>query len=243
MRWTWLGMAVVAAVGCENAPKVAPPAPAHASQPASDTPLAGKLLERIDAGQYSYLRLATSAGEAWAAVLATPVEVGAEVTVVRPMAMNHFESPSLHRTFDTIYFGTLSGAPVPAPAAVLPVNHPVVEASAPAAVHVEKAPGSEGKTIAEVWAGKDKLKDATVAVRGQVVKMNAGILGFNWVHLHDGTGSKADGTDDLTVTTVAAAVPPAVGDVVLVKGTVHLARDFGAGYAYPVIVENATITK
>ena len=35
----------------------------------------------------------------------------------------------------------------------------------------------------------------------------------------------------------------AVGDVVVVKGTVRLDKDFGAGYAYPVIVEDAKITK
>ena len=61
----------------------------------------------------------------------------------------------------------------------------------------------------------------------------------NWVHLRDGSGA-AGKDNDLTVTTSDNA---AVGDVVVVKGTVRLDKDFGAGYAYPVIVEDAKVSK
>ena len=32
-----------------------------------------------------------------------------------------------------------------------------------------------------------------------------------------------------------------VGDVVIAEGTVALNRDFGAGYSYPVMLENAKV--
>jgi hypothetical protein len=103
-------------------------------------------------------------------------------------------------------------------------------------IKLAKASGKEGRTVAEVFAQKDKLKDVQVSIRGKVVKYNQQILGKNWIHLKDGTG--AAGSDDLTITTDAQV---AVGDVVVVSGKVHLDKDFGAGYAYNVIVEDAAV--
>ena len=71
--------------------------------------LKGKVLEKIDAARYSYLRLATENGEIWAAVFQTDIDVGEEVTVVGPMPMDGFKSETLNRTFDHIVFGTLQG--------------------------------------------------------------------------------------------------------------------------------------
>jgi hypothetical protein len=107
-------------------------------------------------------------------------------------------------------------------------------------IKVKKADGAEGKTVAEVFAGKASLKDTSVAIRGKVVKYNPGIMGKNWVHLRDGSGTPEKKDDDITVTTLDSA---AVGDIILVKGTVRIDRDFGAGYAYPVIIEDAKVSK
>jgi len=82
------------------------------------------------------------------------------------------------------------------------------------------------------------LKDKTVLIRGKVVKYSPGIMGKNWIHLRDGSGSAADNTNDLLVTTTD---PTKVGDVVMVKGVVHTDRDFGSGYAYKVLVEEAKL--
>jgi hypothetical protein len=98
------------------------------------------------------------------------------------------------------------------------------------------AKASCGKTIAEIYAGKAKLKDQTVTVRAKVVKATNGVLGKNWLHLKDGTGSGE--SSDLAV---ASAETANVGATVLVTGTVHLDRDLGAGYHYDVIVEDAKI--
>ncbi|HEU4384110.1 MAG TPA: nucleotide-binding protein [Anaeromyxobacteraceae bacterium] len=107
-------------------------------------------------------------------------------------------------------------------------------------VKVEKAAGPDARTVLEIHNQRARLKEKKVAVRGKVVKFTAGIMGRNWVHLRDGTGVQDKGTNDLTVTTGDTA---AVGDVVVAKGVVRIDKDFGAGYAYPVIVEEAKLSK
>ncbi len=72
------------------------------------------------------------------------------------------------------------------------------------------------------------------------MKYNAGIMGKNWIHLRDGTGSAADKTNDVLVTTADEAK---VGDVVTVKGVVRTDRDLGSGYSYKVLVEEAKLQK
>jgi hypothetical protein len=107
-------------------------------------------------------------------------------------------------------------------------------------VKVAKAEGPEGRTVAEVVTGKDKLKDKPVLVRGKVVKFTPQVMGRNWIHLQDGSGSAADNTHDVLVTTTDKA---AIGDVVLAKGVVHTDKDLGSGYSYKVLIEDATLQK
>ena len=57
---------------------------APAAAPAAGLSVTGKLLERVAATPYSYLRIQTAQGEVWAAVPETKVEKGAEVTVTEP---------------------------------------------------------------------------------------------------------------------------------------------------------------
>jgi hypothetical protein len=270
MRRLSVVLLVVAAVaGCkksEAAPVAAPaPAPAappvaEAAAPAAAASVQGKILERIDAPPYSYLKLSTAKGEAWAAVPKTELNKGADVTVLNAMPMAGFESKTLNRKFETIYFGSLAGAAPVAEARPMagagaapmgglegaPPNMAAQHASVakgPADVgdvKVAKAAGADARTVAEVHAQKAALKEKSVTVQGKVVKYNAGIMGKNWLHLRDGSG-KADASDnDLTVTSQDVAK---VGDVVTVKGVVRTDKDFGAGYAYPVIVEDAKIVK
>jgi len=201
------------------------------------TSLRGQVLETRNVDGYTYLRLKTAQGEAWAAVPTTAVKTGAEVTIGNATVMQNFESKTLKKTFDKIVFGqivdpgTLLGAPRPAAPAA---------SATPAVTKVAKASGPGAKTVAEVVTGKAALKDKTVLVRGQVVKVNLGILGKNWVHLQDGSGSAADGTNDILVTTKDAA---AVGDIVNAKGTVRTDVTVGPGYAYAVLIEDAAVRK
>jgi hypothetical protein len=111
-------------------------------------------------------------------------------------------------------------------------------AAPPAVEPVSPPPG--GMAIADVWARRAELGDREVTVRGQVVKVNTQIMGRNWVHLQDGSGSEADGTHDLTITTDAQV---AAGDTVTFTGVLAVDKDFGAGYVYAAILENGRIVR
>jgi hypothetical protein len=74
-------------------------------------------------------------------------------------------------------------------------------------------------------------------VQGKVVKVNNGIMGRNFLHVQDGTGDQD--TSDLAVTSKQTAN---VGDQVSVTGRVAVNRDFGSGYTYPLLMEEASVT-
>jgi hypothetical protein len=240
-----------------KAPAPAAPAVAAADAPAARLTVRGVVQETLDASDYTYMRLKTADGETWAAVLKSPVKKGDDVTVVNAAPMDGFESKTLNRKFDRIVFGNLApsgeAGPVPmasghAPADPAKVREEMKSQHAAAAsgpadagkIEVKKAEGAKGRSVAELFAQRAALKDKEVAVRGKVVKFTAQVMGKNWIHLRDGSGSREGKDDDITVTTTDAA---AVGDVVLATGTVRLDRDFGAGYSYPVLIENGKLSK
>jgi DNA/RNA endonuclease YhcR with UshA esterase domain len=201
--------------------------------------LKGEVLEVQNVEGYTYLRLKTKEGETWAAVPTASVKKGAQVTIGNTMVMENFESKVLKRKFDKVVFGTLAD-PNAKPAAPMAAPHGAAPAAAAPVAKVAKATGPDAKTVAEVVGGKAALKDKPVLVRAQVVKVNNGIMGKNWVHLQDGSGSAKDGTNDILVTTKDQAT---VGDIVNVKGTVRTNVDLGSGYAYAVLIEDAAIRK
>ena len=205
----------------------------------------GKVLETMDASRYTYVMVDTGKDKVWAAAPTFKVKVGDSVGTTEGMLMREFKSAALKRKFDEIYLcgsirvqGSETGAAAPGQVA-LPAGHPSLNA-APAlpakAVDLSgiKAPEG-GKTIAEIWADRLALAGKTVTVRGKVVKATPAIMGRNWLHLRDGTGS--EGANDLTVT---LAELPAVGDTVTVTGVLETNVDFGSGYRYDVIIQNAT---
>ncbi|MEN6586370.1 MAG: nucleotide-binding protein [Sulfuricella sp.] len=201
----------------------------------------GEVLEVKEVENYSYLRLKTKDGETWAAVNKTQVRKGSEVTIENVMVMHNFESKSLKKTFPTILFGTLGGAGSHAPAAgsyVTSAHAGLASTADTGDIHVPKASGANARTVAEIMTKGAELKDKPVVVRGKVVKYNPNIMGKNWVHLRDGSGSTADKTNDVLVTTMSQAK---TGDVVTAKGIVRTDKDFGSGYSYKVLVEDATL--
>lgn len=100
------------------------------------------------------------------------------------------------------------------------------------------APSAGTFTIANVVTGREALAGKTVTISGKVVKYNGGILDLNWLHVQDGSGKEKDGTNDIAVTSTSVAK---VGDVVTITGTVVIDKDFGAGYNYAVLLQNASI--
>jgi hypothetical protein len=252
-------LAFMVLTGCNNEKTVAAarnPVPAStesaATPAAGDMPsesgvLAGQVLETMDAGTYTYVKVRTATGEVWAAGPTATVAVGDQVKLPKGMLMTNFESPSLKRTFPEIYFVNAiekSGTGgVPSGHTAMPTGEPGAEHSAPVMGGKAVAVGSitraaGGRTVAEIHADRAGLGGQRVKVRGQVVKSTPNVMGRNWLHIQDGSAEGAPG--DLTVTTESGSAK--VGDVVLVEGKVAVDRDLGSGYRYEVLVEDATVT-
>jgi hypothetical protein len=204
--------------------------------PATAGNLTGKVVETMDAATYTYALIDTGAAKAWIAATQFIVKVGDTLAVADAMPMNQYRSKTLNRTFDVVYFSgsvRVNGKPAIAPTAAANTATPSAGKS-PNLANIPRAPN--GQTVAEILEGKTKFSGQPIAVRARVVKYNAQILGKNWLHLRDGSGD--EGTNDLTVTTSAEVK---VGDLVLVTGKLTTNRDFGSGYTYAAIVENATV--
>jgi hypothetical protein len=227
------------------AARAAAPADASAAASAEGAPMVtGPVLETMNASNYTYVRVKTDAGDVWAASGELKVAVGDRVTLALEMPMENFHSETLNRDFPLIYFTTRigrEGEVPPAMPAMMSAHGQTGSGSAAAAAAqvtepIQPAPG--GTTVATVWADRKSLAGKIVTVRGKVVRFNGGILGRNWIHIQDGTGAAADGTNDLLVTSDATAK---IGDVITVTGTVAIDKDFTAGYAYAVMIEGAKI--
>lgn len=253
------GLLLLAAVACSEANETGKvplggsdvPATAAANPPApSSDVLSGTVLEQIPAAPYVYLKLKAASGEVWAAVNQTTITVGQSVTVYGAILMENFESKTLKRTFPQIYFGSLEpvaaapggDAPGAMPGAAPGGSESVGTPPAPDAKVGKVAPanGPDARTIGEVWTQKEQLTGKTVVVRGVVVKYNPGVMGKNWIHLQDGSGDAAKGTHDIAVTSLDEAL---MGATITIRGTVRTNKDFGAGYTYALIVEDAKVSK
>jgi hypothetical protein len=209
---------------------------------APEKSIAGTVVETMDAGTYTYVRVQVddSDEQIWAAAPKFAVAVGDEVVVPGGSPMRNFHSKTLDRTFDLVYFvGSIQAAGGHTSDERLAAAHSKSAATAAATTldfsGIEKAP--DGHTVAEVFANKVSLADTEVLVRGRVTKFAANIMKTNWVHVQDGTG--AEGANDLTVTTRAKV---AVGDTVLVRGKLSTDKNFGHGYEYSVIIEDAHVS-
>lgn len=203
----------------------------------------GTVTETMNVSPYTYLQVDTGKEKIWAAAPAFQVKVGDKVTIPKGgTPMEKFESKSLKRTFDLIYFvgkieepnGTSSVQPATADPHASPHGAPKPVLAPIDFSGIKKADG--GLTVAEIYAKKSDLSTKSVSVRGKVVKFNPQILDKNWVHIQDGTGST--GSNDITVTTKDSTK---VGDTVLVTGEVALNKDFGQGYKYSLLLENAKV--
>lgn len=211
----------------------------HAAPAAKLAPgqiVTGEVLETRDVVPYTYLRLKTDQGEQWAVVDKTTLTKGSTVSVEAQMVMDNFESKTLGKTFTSIVFGSLAGAP-----AALSNPHEGVAQVAPVAVaKLAKASGSNAYTVADLYAKAGQLNNKPVRLSAKVVKFSADIMGKNWLHLQDGSGSAVTQNHDILATSSATAQ---IGDVLVVSGTLRANVDLGMGYSYKVLIENAKLAK
>ena len=235
-------MLLMTQVGCSDSgqePVVQKPAQA-ASLP--DGMLRGTVAETMNAAGYTYVLIESEGNRTWVAAPELAVSVGDVVQTEPRMAMHEFTSKTLNRSFEVVYFVSAvdnlsaSASPVARPDS----GSGGAEERLDTAADIAVAEINPGQNIAYVYANKDTLVGQQVSLRGKVVKYNANIMGTNFIHIQDGSGDAANGDNDLTVTSDSET---AVNEEVVVTGTIILDKDFGSGYQFPVLLENASITR
>ena len=200
-----------------------------------------KAKEVLQTTNYTYVRVWEDKKEYWCALNKADIEAGKTYYWLKGWESGQFHSKELDRTFSSIYFiENLSDIPV--------ITEDVVTRSPMAGeftsgrqimpekqgIHVNPVQG--GITIAELFANRKAYAGKSVKIRGEVVKFSDQIMKRNWIHLQDGT---KDGNHyDLVVTTDETAN---TGDIIVLEGTISLDKDFGSGYFYEVIMEDAKI--
>ncbi|MCL4549744.1 MAG: DNA-binding protein [Bacteroidetes bacterium] len=188
--------------------------------------------EAIQVSGYTYIHAKEGEKDYWMAVTTMDTKAGETLYYEHAMEMKNFESKELKRKFDSLFFvDNISKIP-PADAGSSIKATPQKPNIEKQNITVDKAAG--GVTISQLYSGINSYVNQVVTIKGKVVKVNNGIMNKNWVHIQDGTSSGAD--YDLTVTTNETLN---VGQVVTLKGTVSANKDFGYGYSYKVLLEDA----
>lgn len=208
----------------------------------TDSALSGVVVETMDSGAYTYINLEKDGKKTWVAVPKMEVKVGQEVSLHQGTEMGNFTSKNLSRTFENIIFspGPVRQGTKENESLQKARMGEITKDSLEGEIKVEKASGPDAYTVGELHKNKDLLDKKNVVVKGKVVKVSPAIMGKNWIHLRDGSGDRAEKSDRLVVTSQDL---PAVGDTVTARGTIYKDKDFGAGYRYAVIMEDARISK
>ncbi len=210
------------------------PSPGLAQQSAPVT--SAIVREVIQTSNYTYLDVKAGKDTKWLAVPLGKYKTGDTVYYQGGLVMNDFKSKELNRTFKSVIFlEGLGKTPAGADKSVAAIPGHTGKAN-PGKENVKVDPAPGGITIAQLFSNKKNYAGKTVKVRGKVVKYNARIMGKNWAHIQD--GSNYSGKYDLTVTLKNELQ---IGDVVTFEGKVSIDRDFGSGYFFDVIMEEAVV--
>ena len=197
-------------------------------------PHIAKVVDKIEVKDYNYLQVSENKKEYWIAVPTMPIDVGETVYFSKYTVMSDFKSNTINRSFDEILFvDDARKSPTPDEMKKIHTDALTIDKK-----KVKIEPAAKGKTIEQIYSQKNDLKGQIVKVRGKVVKFNKQIMKRNWIHIQDGTGS--ENNFDLVVTSNDEAN---VGDVITAEGKLAVDKDFGSGYFFPVIIEEAKIEK
>ncbi len=191
--------------------------------------------EVLQTERYTYLNVTEGNQTFWIATAKKEASKGKAYLYKGGLMKTNFESLEFKRTFDTIYLvGNIIDA-TEHPGGNIAGTAPEGLSSPTSNNATTMKPVKDAIKLSELFKNKTKYDGQVITVSGTCVKVNNGIMGRNWIHIED--GSKANGkTLDLTVTT-NISIP--LGSKIAMTGKIALNKDFGAGYKYDIIMEDA----
>ena len=191
--------------------------------------------EILQADRYTYLNVTEGGHKFWIATSKTEATKGQTYLYKGGLMKTNFESIEFKRTFDTIYLVSNIISATDHPGGNLAGAQNELSGAQSPNVSSEMPIAKDAIKLSELINNKAKYEGKVVTISGECVKVNNGIMGKNWIHIQD--GSKENGKAlDLTVTT---SLNIAVGSKVALSGQIFLNKDFGAGYRYDIIMEEA----
>ena len=225
---------------CESKPKIIVAEDTQSENPHVATDESSNQLHKVVAeevlhtSRYTYMHVVEEGQKSWIAIPRKEVETGVTYYYRGGLKKVNFNSAELDRTFETVYLvSDVSTDPNLSSGMTMQEGHGQI-AESQATGDIQAPPG--GISLAELLANKKKYEGQTVKVRGKCVKVNNMIMNRNWVHIRD--ASLTDENEDLTLTTTDVV---ALGAVVAFEGKITLNKDFGAGYKYEIIMEEAKL--
>ncbi|NPA68540.1 MAG: hypothetical protein GXO50_08030 [Chlorobi bacterium] len=197
--------------------------------------------EVLQTNNYTYLFAKENGKEFWLAVPSIEAEKGDIFYYDDGLLMRNFYSKELNRDFDEIIFLESVRKTANTDIEKSSASDENMTTSTGRVPQFKKeniivTPVSGGISIAELYENKAKYAGKTVKVAGVVMKVNEAVMDKNWVHIQD--GSEYDNKFDLTITTSATVKK---GDEVVFEGKLSLDKDFGYGYVYEILLEDAVL--
>lgn len=187
--------------------------------------------------KYTYLKVAEENLQSyWIAISKADVNKGDKCIYTGGLKMKGFKSNELDRIFDeVILVSNISRQGAPNESLV---NESLSEMqNAEKTVKQEKIIPVKGATnISDILANPSKYEGKLITVTGRCTKINHQIMNRNWIHLEDGSKDHKE----ITITSQDVLDIGAVG---IFEGKISLNKDFGAGYKYEVIMEEAKMKK
>lgn len=184
------------------------------------------ITETMSSGGYTYMKVQEKNKSYWIAMTQRNVKKGDTIKYAEQGWMQNFHSKTLNRTFEKILFA----------ADATPQN--VQQVKRKPDILTSKYAKEGTITIAELAKNREKYVGKKITIRGKVTKTSQAIMKRNWIHIED--GSRFANFDDLVFTSQTL---PKVGDIVYATGKVIKDKDFGYGYFYPIIIEDASFKK
>jgi hypothetical protein len=195
-----------------------------------------KVKEVLPTSKYVYLYVNEGEEEFWVATIKQEVNVGDSYMYKGGILKKNFESKEYNRVFDVVYLVT-NLVPITKTANSESFQKKEDNSQLNSPVKESELIEHEGSVkIVDLVANPQKYKGQNIQLTGRVSKINPNIMKRNWIHLKD--GSKDD--YDLVITS-NTFVPE--GSIITVEGVVTLDIDFGAGYKYDILVENAELAE
>lgn len=216
--WWWVPLcAALGMSGCQRNAGTPPPPDGWANHAPTE------VKRTFDRGKTQLLLVSQGHLEAWVQVPSVEAKPGDYILLGQGTARSDVEIPEIGQSATQ----------------VVDIAHArVVDFESAKRAVVRSAP-KEAVRIGTVYSELKAREGQAVVVYGTVVKASSAI-GWNWVHLRDGSGDPSAGTHDLTVKTSELVTQ---GQRVAFRGTLRADVDLGFGYHYEALVEGGELVE